>query len=159
VMTEEAFWEIIEAAKGSPERVETALRKLKPDEIDAWDRIFWEKHNALHRWDLWAAGQAINGGMTDDGFHYFKSWIVGKGRAAFETAIRSPDDLGDHITPRDEQVGCDNELLNYAASQAYEDLAQMELDYRSNEFDEPAGEQWTEEEAKQRLPKLWQRFG
>jgi hypothetical protein len=34
--------------------------------------------------------QDIAGGMSDDSFHYFRSWIVGKN--AFEVAMTDPDD-------------------------------------------------------------------
>jgi len=39
----------------------------------------------------------ITGGMSDDSFHYFRSWILGKGRNLFEVAIKDPNELGPFV--------------------------------------------------------------
>jgi hypothetical protein len=65
----------------------------------------------LNNWRLWAAGYVIAGGMSDDGFHYFRSWIVGKGKKVFDIAMKDPDELGPFI----DDTEVDNELLEYVA--------------------------------------------
>ena len=47
--------------------------------------------------------------MGDDSFHYFRSWIIGKGKAVFEVAHTNPDELGPFVDTRE----VDNELLEY----------------------------------------------
>ena len=33
-----------------------------------------------YRWDLWGAAYLANGGCSDDGFDYFRGWLIGQGR-------------------------------------------------------------------------------
>ncbi|MCG9895079.1 MAG: DUF4240 domain-containing protein [Fimbriimonadaceae bacterium] len=157
-MDEAQFWRIIEGAGCEPERVKEALDGLEPDQIDAWDRIYWEKHNALHRWDVWGAAFVINGGCGDDSFHYFKAWVIGKGPAAYQAALSDPDSLGAYVTEEDLENGCDNELLNYAAAEVFEAKTGEELESRSAEGDDPAGEAWEEDELDELFPRLAKRF-
>lgn len=159
-MTEERFWQIISAAQGEAEAVTAALGALSAQEIEAWDRIYWEKHNALHRWDVWEAADIIAGGCGDDSFHYFKAFAIGKGESFYEALRADPDSVGPMLTEDDEDNGFDNELLNYAAIEAYEAVAPgKELDALSNEGSEPAGERIPEEEAPAKFPRLWAQFG
>ena len=52
-----------------------------------------------YTWDLWGAAYLINGGCSDDGFAYFRSWLISRGRAAYEEAVRDPDSLADLVDP------------------------------------------------------------
>jgi hypothetical protein len=44
---------------------------------------------------LWAAAFVINGGCSDDGFEYFRGWLITRGREVFERALADPDSLAD----------------------------------------------------------------
>lgn len=118
-ISEESFWEIIERArKGSsrsadPKALFRVLSRLSDQEVSAFGHMFYEKLCALNFWRLWAAGYIIARGMGDDQFHYFRSWIIGKGKNVFDTAMRDPDQIGPWIKPDDRDV--DNELLEYVA--------------------------------------------
>jgi Protein of unknown function (DUF4240) len=61
-----------------------------------WDRIHSELQVESYRWDLWGAASLINGGCGDDGFDYFRGWLLGQGRAVWEAAVADPDSLADH---------------------------------------------------------------
>jgi hypothetical protein len=39
---------------------------------------------ASYRTVLWAAACLINGGYSDDGFEYFRGWLIVQGRDVFE---------------------------------------------------------------------------
>jgi hypothetical protein len=99
-ITENQFWGLIDQARAgdsrsaSPERLRKLLSQLSDDEVLDFGHIFYEKLCDLNQWRLWAAGCVIAGGMSDDSFHYFRSWIVGKGREAFEVAMKDPNELG-----------------------------------------------------------------
>jgi hypothetical protein len=98
------------------------------------------------------------GGMGDDSFHYFRSWIIGKGKSAYETALSSPDDLGPFASEDDE---FENELLEYAVLDV---LEERELDDPAEEFegspdDAPQGEAWDEDDVYDLYPKLNKQFG
>jgi hypothetical protein len=98
------FWALIEAAKaagGGDCPAQTAqlvatLREESVDEVLAWDHI----HGALmvesYGWDLWGAGYLITGGCSDDGFDYFRSWLLGQGQAIWQAVLADPDSLADH---------------------------------------------------------------
>ncbi len=45
--------------------------------------------------DLWGAAYLVNGGCSDDGFHDFRAWLVGRGRHVYESALKNPDTLVD----------------------------------------------------------------
>ena len=158
-MDESRFWKIIEDNRGDAARVESVLSRIAPDQIAEFQRIYWNHHNQLHRWDVWGAAFVINGGCGDDGFHYFKAWVIGKGRKAFETALASPDDLGRFVSGADADEGCDNESLNYAAENAFETVTGGELAHGSIEGQEPSGTPWDEEEVDGLYPTLAAKFG
>ncbi|WP_342210876.1 LysR family transcriptional regulator [Streptomyces sp. DH-12] len=44
---------------------------------------------------LWAAAYVINGGCSDDGFDYFRGWLIAQGREVFERAVARPGALAD----------------------------------------------------------------
>jgi hypothetical protein len=165
-MDEAAFWSIIEGARGQAEEVTAELARLSVDEIAKWHRLYYDHHNALHRWELWAAldivfENVLDGPASDDSFHYFKAWIIGKGREAYRVALGDPDGLDRFITAADARACCDNEALNYAAEEAWEVKGRDpdELDRRSNEFEEPSGQRCDRKDRASRYPRLTKRFG
>jgi Protein of unknown function (DUF4240) len=87
-MTNERFWNLIDQARAGskksafPKLMAKVLGDLSDEEIFEFGHKFYEKLCDLNRWQLWGAGFVINGGMGDDSFHYFRSWIVGKGGGA-----------------------------------------------------------------------------
>jgi len=48
-----------------------------------------------YRSSLWAAAYVINGGCSDDGFDYFRAWLMLQGRETFGQAVADPDSLAD----------------------------------------------------------------
>lgn len=42
---------------------------------------------------MWCAGYLMNGGCSDDGFEYFRSWIISRGKEVFYEAKENPDNL------------------------------------------------------------------
>jgi hypothetical protein len=44
---------------------------------------------------LWAAAYLINGGCSDDGFEYFRGWLIAQGREVFERVVADPDALAE----------------------------------------------------------------
>jgi len=120
--------------------------------------VFHEKICDLNQWRLWEAGYVIAGGMSDDGFHYFRSWIVGKGHKVFGVAMKEPDELGRFIDSSE----LENELLEYVAMNVLEKRGVGE-DPRDRSGrsadDEPAGEPFDEEMAGASMPKLTALFG
>jgi hypothetical protein len=101
-MDGEQFWTLIEAAKaatGGDCRAQTAhlvaaLGQRSVNEVLVWDRIHGELMAESYRWDLWGAASLINGGCGDDGFDYFRGWLLGQGRAIWQVALWCDTDHG-----------------------------------------------------------------
>ena len=100
-MTHDHFWQIIaDACRSDPASAEEwdvrlieVLSRLSADEIVAWDYIFDDLYVWAYRTDLWAAAYQINGGASEDGFCYFRCWLIGMGRNIYNNAINDPDSL------------------------------------------------------------------
>jgi hypothetical protein len=151
------FWEIIEESEGNPNKLSLVLAKRSSDEIVAFGREFNQALIELNRWEIWGAGYIMAGGMSDDGFHYFRSWIIGRGKEAYETALSSPDDLGKFAEPGDD---FDNESLEYVALEILEErgVPDPREDFDVFPNDQPTGEAWDEEDVFEKFPKLSAQF-
>ena len=162
-MTEERFWNLIEqarpskAASANPKRMAEVLSALSSDEVIDFGAAFYEKVCLLNHWNIWGAGYVISGGMGDDSFHYFRSWIVGKGKAVFDVALGNPDELGPFI----DGSGVDNELLEYAPIEVLQQRG-SDVDPRdrlSGSADaDPVGEPFDEATVHLPIPKLSAQF-
>ncbi|MEU4116494.1 DUF4240 domain-containing protein [Kitasatospora sp. NPDC028055] len=102
-MDTQQFWKLIEEARSqvpAPDdgdavaRQAAALLALRPTgEIVAAQQVLWDLMADSYRGPLWGAAYMINGGCSDDGFDYFRGWLITQGRAAFESVIADPDRL------------------------------------------------------------------
>jgi hypothetical protein len=99
-MNELEFWQVIERsldiadgdAEAQLEALESELASLEPDQI---------------------MGFIVNGGASDDGFDYFRGWLIAQGRAVFEGTLAKPDSLADVIDDPDSEWGFeDQDILN-----------------------------------------------
>jgi hypothetical protein len=164
-MDDATFWALIDEARdglapsANPDSMQRVLKKHDDATVIAFGRRFYEKVCELNSWRLCGAGYIIAGGMSDDSFHYFRSWIVGKGEHVFDVALQDPDSLGPHV----DDCNVDNEGLEYAA--------QKVLKARGNATDprdeaighadaEPSGEPLSDDDEAlaQAYPKLADQF-
>jgi hypothetical protein len=162
-MTDDRFWQLIEQARAgsdasaSPKRMAEVLRALSDADILAFASMLYDRLCDLNEWQLWGAGYVIAGGMSDDGFHYFRSWIVGKGRHVFELARRNPDDLAPFV----DDPSIDNELLEYVGMDVLRERG-IDQDPRDNATgsadDFPSGTQFDENTVRASYPKLASAF-
>ena len=171
-MDKAQFWRLIEDAKEKSrgeceeqaELLEKVLATLPPEEIVAFDRILDAFRDEAYRWDLWGAGQLINGLCSDDGFLYFRCWLIAQGKKIYENALANPDSLADVIEPGFANAECE-EIL-YVAGTAYEATTGQEIPYfgtpqpdASGNYTvpEPAGPKPNVENASTFYPHLWAR--
>jgi len=124
------FWRLIEeAAFGShpreqAETIQAELTKRSAEEILDFERHMTELLESSYTWDLWGAAYLIRGGCSDDGFDYFRGWLILQGRVVFEKALAEPDSLAE--SPNlEENVECE-EIL-YVAGRAYEVVTGTEM--------------------------------
>ena len=68
---------------------------MSEEELIAYQTRFDELMSTANGIDLWGAAYLINGGCSDDGFHDFRAWLIGRGRHVYEAALKNPDTLAD----------------------------------------------------------------
>lgn len=172
-MDEQRFWAIIDRTalhEANPEDQMEALRAeletLSAQEVLAFRNRFEAQLARAYTWDLWAAAYVAHGGASDDGFEYFRRWMVSKGQVVFERLLAHPDDLPDLLVPDLEGVLEFEEIL-YVTNDVWgeksgQDGAEMPIDMGSMTLGrEPSGEPFEDdpEYLERRLPKTWARFG
>lgn len=161
-MDEQTFWAIIAEANGNADKLIETLVKRSPTEIIAFDRIASEKVRDAFRSDLWAVAYIMNGGCSDDGFDYFLTWLIARGREAYEAALADPVRAADGCNPDDEPF--ENEMLWWAPARAYgnatgggpDDLYQHDQRVSRTLKGELS---WDGDEAYELYPELAKRFG
>ncbi|MDR3353815.1 MAG: DUF4240 domain-containing protein [Synergistaceae bacterium] len=91
-MSEVRFWTIIEASNNG-RNLEAELCKLSEEEIMGY-RYWWiHFHKLSYNQSLWAVAYTVLGGCSDDGFDYFRYWLITRGRDVFYEALRNADSL------------------------------------------------------------------
>jgi len=173
-MQGDKFWQIVKRAAESDhdpdaheEVLRAELRELSLQEIISFEVAFRRYLNEAYTWDLWGAAYVIHGGCSDDGFEYFRRWLVSRGRDVYEAALADPDSLAQlNIRPGPDGV-CEFEAIYYIAGQIFKEKGgQGDVrDYSEPEAGlggpGPSGEPFEddEEHLARRYPKLWRRFG
>ncbi|MCX4993470.1 DUF4240 domain-containing protein [Streptomyces sp. NBC_00568] len=102
-MNKEQFWELIAAARDraiTPHESEAIAREATSllaarlvEEIVAAEQVLWDLMIESYTNPLWAAAYTANGGCSDDGFDYFRGWLIAQGREVFERVVADPDAL------------------------------------------------------------------
>ncbi len=73
---------------------------------------------------MWCAAYIINDGASDDGFEYFRYWLISAGKEVYYKAIANPDSLADIV---EEGNVYDFESLAYVSVEAFENKTGQEL--------------------------------
>ena len=177
MMNEDQFWAIVqkavdEAGDDEDEYLEVVmheLSKLSLKEMVGFrlrtDKLLYDSYTS----EMWCAGYLMNGGCSDDGFEYFRLWVISRGRKVYEAALANPDNLIDYIAEDAEVDFFEFELFWYAAIDAFEEATEADLyDYIDDDnFTTREGNypnfafNWDEEdpESMQKLcPRLFERF-
>lgn len=177
MMDEEQFWVIVQTAvdeAGDDEAeyldvVKRELSKLSLKKMIGFrlrtDKLLYDSYTS----EMWCAGYLMNGGCSDDGFEYFRLWVISRGRKAYEAAMANPDNLIDYIGDDDEMDFFEFESFWYVALEAFEEAVDAELydyvdddNFKTCEGNYPNFEfNWEEDdpESMQKLcPRLFEKF-
>ena len=177
MMDEEQFWAIVQTAvdeAGDDEEaylevVKRELSKLSLKEMIGFrlrtDKLLYDSYTS----EMWCAGYLMNGGCSDDGFEYFRLWVISRGRKVYEAAMANPDNLIDYIGDDDEMDFFEFESFWYVALEAFEEAVDAELydyvdddNFKTCEGNYPNFEfNWEEDEPEsmQKLcPRLFEKF-
>ncbi|MFI6469240.1 DUF4240 domain-containing protein [Streptomyces sp. NPDC050516] len=108
------LWQLIEDARaqvphgGDAEavaaRASALLAERPAGEIRAAQQVLWDLMARSYTAPLWAAAYTVNGGCSDDGFDYFRGWLIAQGREAYEAAVADPDSLAGLAAVREAAV-------------------------------------------------------
>jgi Protein of unknown function (DUF4240) len=164
-MDTEQFWQVIDPCrlKSGPNlearitALHDALSDLPPNELESFQAHYDEQIRRSHRWDLWGAAEIMHRewGCSDDGFRYFRDWLISEGRKIFENALANPDSLAD-LDPGELP---ELEPFGYVATKLYRDKTSGELNRDfSTELEPPAGEQWDEDDLGRLFPRLTAKY-
>ncbi len=99
-MNRQEFWTLVEEARTRAAGDDTVAARAAAI-MATWPREriveaaqpLWDLMADSYRGDLWGAAYLINGGASDDGFDYFRGWLISQGREVFEHAVADPDSL------------------------------------------------------------------
>lgn len=164
------FWEIIEKADAENIRDEIfeALVQLKEEDIVDFEKILRQKIIELDDFKVMATLNIVEGYVSDDSYIYFRAWLISKGKAACEMALKDPNQLASII---DTNEAPEFEELLYLADEAFEKITGKEeddsfprnvcldlgLDYDFN-CPPTKGEEYDEDDLKELYPDLWWKY-
>lgn len=155
-MNTEAFWSLINQtveAKTTDQQMELVyaeLNDLSIEELLSFHSIFLQKMDESYTWELWSAAHIIHGDCPDDAFIDFRAWLIFRGRAIFEAAIKNSDSLAS-LGKKILLESFDGEEFNYLAAEVYEEKTGNDIEDDENlaEYDfkeEPTGKEWEEDD-------------
>lgn len=135
------FWTIIESARSAAgpdkpfhEALVDELTTHSEEAIFRYQERFDDVHDAVYRWDVWAAAYLIGGGCSDDSFIDFRAGLIALGRDWYEKAAACPDNLAEHPAVIAAVGATDYEAIfyedvNYAADGAFECVTGGDKDF------------------------------
>ncbi|MEO3779036.1 DUF4240 domain-containing protein [Micromonospora sp. B11E3] len=168
-MRTDDFWQLIDRARAGAgasadavaARAVALLAERAPEEIVGYTHHQRRVLAASYKVDLWGAAYLINGGASDDGFEYFRGWLMTLGRAVFARAVADPDSLAELPQVRAAALsGAEFECEDMLAVpwEAYRKAAAADLPADRDPVPVPdLNDFWDfddEEEAGRRLPRL-----
>lgn len=172
MLDETIFWNIVDSSVKNAKNQDAQERflvkeieKLTPKQMIGFrlrtDKLLYDTYNSK----MWCAGYIMNGGCSDDGFEYFRNWIISRGKDTYYKAKENPDSL---ISEFLEGEDYDYESFWYVALTAFENKTGKDLydyisdDFKTNEGNYPNFEfTWKEEEPetmKVICPKLFEKM-
>ena len=158
-MDDSRFWMLVDAARAHaganeharPPALRAALADLGAAEIQGFQRVYDRMLARANRWDLLGAAYLMNGGCSDDGFRYFRDWLISEGKATYEQALADPDSLAELPTEDLFEL----ESFGYAALDAYAEHTDKELERDfADELAMPEGHEWDVDELPAMFPRL-----
>lgn len=123
LMTEEKFWTII-GNSNRGRKLKGCLTPLSEEELFGF-RYWWMYfYHISYKQDLWAVAYVVLGGCSDDGFDYFRFWLIVQGQKVFYDVLENADTLCDVFSELEDPEGDDypeQEDLDYAVQEVLEE--------------------------------------
>jgi len=174
MLNEDTYWAIIDRSLKATNNQEdqeqfliAEIEKISPKEIIGFrlrtDKLLYDTYTS----EMWCAGYIMNGGCSDDGFEYFRCWVISRGKDTYYKTKANPDYLIHEVVENADYY--EFELFWYVALEAFEHTTGVDLyNYIDNEkFTTAEGSYpefkftWQEENPesmKKICPKLFEAF-
>lgn len=139
MLDEDLYWAIIDKSlketKNQDDQEEFLIQEistLSPKQMIGFrlrtDKLLHDTYNS----EMWCAGYIMNGGCSDDGFEYFRNWVISRGKEAYYSAKQNPDNLISEVYENAEMY--DFESFWYVALEAFKQKTGKDLyDYIDDE--------------------------
>ena len=69
---------------------------------------------------MWAVAYIVLGGCSDDGFDYFRFWLVARGKEVYMKAIQNADSLSNEFENLTDDEYPEQEDLDYAPNKVFQ---------------------------------------
>ena len=104
MLNEDLYWQIVSDSlentvdqDDQEEWLVNRLGKLTPAEMIGFrlrtDKLLYDTYTP----EMWCAGYIMNGGCSDDGFEYFRNWVISRGKEVYYKAKENSDSLIDEV--------------------------------------------------------------
>jgi hypothetical protein len=104
MLDENLYWQIVQESLNNSgtqdaqqEYLVRRLQKLNPKDMVGFrlrtDKLLYDTYNS----EMWCAGYIMNGGCSDDGFEYFRNWVISRGKDVYYKAKQNPDTLIEQV--------------------------------------------------------------
>lgn len=127
VMDDQVYWQLIQDSlietdtqEEQEEYLVNRLRVLNPQEIIGFHLRTGSLLVRSYLSELWCAAFINSGGCSDDGFDYFRCWLISRGREAFYTVLEKPDRLLEFTSDTQQEYEYEFEAFGYVAVYAFE---------------------------------------
>ncbi|MET0393706.1 MAG: DUF4240 domain-containing protein [Chitinophagaceae bacterium] len=140
MLEEKTYWDIVDRSlkyRDDQDRQEQFLiaeiGKLTPRQMIGFrlrtDKLLYDTHTSA----MWCAGYIMNGGCSDDGFEYFRNWVISRGKQVYDRAMVNPDNL---VSEANEDLDVyEFETFWYVANEAFRQKTGKDLyDYIDDEI-------------------------
>ena len=132
MLDENLYWSIVDYslkhASNQQEQEQVLVKEisqLSPKQMIGFrlrtDKLLYDTYNS----EMWCAGFIMNDGCSDDGFEYFRNWIISRGKTVYYKAKENPDNLVTETDPRLDMY--DFESFWFVAFEAFKQQTGQEL--------------------------------
>jgi hypothetical protein len=164
-MKRDGFWNLMAQSgpRGRDDKQEQSkelqrlLEELPTKEIIAFHNHLLKVMREAYRADLWDVIYSVDGGCSNDGFHYFRSWLVLQGKESFYRVLANPRLIANYA-----RKGFDltDQSLDSAVLRAYEaKTGSIDIPYHGPLGPgKLKGKLLDDEGRRKKYPVLWKRF-
>ena len=164
-VNEDEFWAIVASSRadaggeiaGQPEALRDLLVQRPVPDVVAFGRLLTQVTGRACTNDMAHAAGLLLGGVADDSFMDFRTWLACHGREIFEAALADPDSIVELPYDDDEDDFGSAEEFSYVADEVFEERTGEEPPDDDEEEPEVEADLYDQATLRARFPRLWAR--